>query len=86
MLSRFEIEDLLKAELVVAKSRHEAARINFASICSETPSVLPQPDGTHRVINAGRERSAAQADFMAALKRFNDFILHGKVPDHLAGR
>ena len=86
MLSRFEIEELLKTELAAAKSRHEAARINFARICSESPSGLLQPDGTDRVINAGRERSAAQADFMAALKRFNDFILHGKVPDHLAGR
>jgi hypothetical protein len=86
MLSRYEIEEILKAELVLAKSRHEAAKAYFALVCRDTPSGLPYPDGSQRIINAGRDRTAAQEAFSTALKRFNDFILHGKIPEHLIGR
>lgn len=84
MGSRLEIEEILRAELDFAKSRHESTRAEFARVCNDIPSGLPHPDGTQRILNASRAQASAQAAYAAALKRFNDFILTGKIPDHLA--
>jgi hypothetical protein len=84
MLSRVEIEEILRAELERARSQRESAKEEFARVCNDIPSGLPHPDGTQRILNASREQTAAQEAFAAALQRFNAFILRGEIPDHLA--
>jgi hypothetical protein len=86
MRSRVEIEEILRAELEQAKSRHESARDEFTRVCGDIPSGLPHPDGALRIKNARREQTAAQEAFADAVRRFNAFILRGEIPDQLAGK
>ena len=82
MWSRVEIEEILKAEFDLAKSRYESARAEVAQVGNEVPSELP----LERIENASRDETAARQAFTAALQRFNDFILRGEIPDDLSER
>jgi hypothetical protein len=86
MRSRQEIEEILRAELESARLRRQSAKEEFTRVCNEIPSGLPHPDGTLRILNASREKAAAQEAFAAALQRFNAFILKGEIPDDLGGK
>jgi len=85
MPSHEQIEEILKADLEHAKSRYDSAKREFMRICNDIPSGLPHPDGTQRIQNARRDQTAAKEAFSAALRRFNAFILRGKIPIDLDG-
>jgi hypothetical protein len=78
-----EIEEFLRAEVERAKSRYEIAKAEFTRVCTDIPSGLPHPDGTQRLHNAARDQRVSRDAFQAALDRFNDFVLRGKIPDAL---
>lgn len=73
----------LHEALTEATIKAEAARRDFIVVTSETPSDLPHPDGTQRILNVSAALKAAQSDKMTAHKRLSDFIEHGIVPEDL---
>jgi hypothetical protein len=81
MLSRIEVESVLHAELARKKSACEATRKEFNEIISDIPSGLPQPDGTARISTAGSDFRFALRDYEQALREFNEFVLHGRIPE-----
>jgi hypothetical protein len=78
-----EIEQLLRMEGEQAKSLYEIAKAEFVRVSTDIPSGLPSPDSAQRIHNPARDQRAARNAFQAALDRFNDFVLRGKIPDAL---
>ena len=83
MLTRDEITKLLNQEVYAADARLKAAREIMDAIIADTPSMLPTPDGQHRLENAFREHSKACEALALAVKRNGEFTLHRIVPEDL---
>jgi hypothetical protein len=81
-----EILEALRDQLDLARSEFHAANKEFEGIVNDTPSGIPQPDGSFRVQRAGQASRAALQNYRRALKRFSDFTLEGAVPDDLLRR
>jgi len=77
------VRTVLARELTEATLRAESATMEFNAISGDIPSVIPQPDGRHRIHNASRALTAARMDMMKAHNRLNDFLNTGIVPDDL---
>jgi hypothetical protein len=61
----------------------DAAAEQFQAVMREIPSGLPRPDGVQRIHNSSRQYSAARKALMRARVRFDNFALHGIMPDDL---
>lgn len=83
MPTRQEIERVLRDELHRARTAHEQAKEEFKITSAEIPSGLPHPDGVTRIANAGNANASALVAYARAVKEFNDFILHGIIPERL---
>ena len=77
------IERLLHAELERTQTAYQTELKKFSSITQDIPSGIPHPDGLMRIEQAGNSYHRALADYMRALKRFNDFVVKRIVPDDL---
>jgi hypothetical protein len=82
---RMEIGKVLKEQLDQAYSAHLSASSKFDSLIKGAPSVLPHPDGSLRIQQAGNEARAALNEYMTALKRYSDFTISGVDPEDLNG-
>jgi hypothetical protein len=49
----------------------------------DTPSGIPNPDGTERIRQVANDYGQTQAEAAAAFARLNDFLVYGKVPPSL---
>ena len=84
MKRRDEIERILHDELERARSSYDSQTDQFRTA---TKGIVPKdaslPDGTPAIRAAGTERRAALEAYSLALKRFNNFVVNGIVPDDL---
>ncbi len=83
MQTRQEIERVLHEELNRARTAHEQAKEAFGALISDIPSGLPSPDGSARIASAGKINISKLEDYAQAIREFNDFVLHGVVPERL---
>jgi hypothetical protein len=83
MLDRLQAEKILREELNEALAIHDDAKLEFWRVAADIPSGLPAPDGTARIQNAARKRNDAMKHLLSATVRFNDFIVHGTIPEDL---
>lgn len=77
------IVDRLQAELNRAKQAFDRAKEDFWRVAAAAPSGLPHPDGTQQVHNAARAHMHAMNTYTKALKRFNEYLLNGTIPEDL---
>lgn len=82
MLTREEVERVLREGLDRARVLYESTRCEFRDAISDIPA-LPTPDGHLQITKTGRANSAARDAFLQAIHEFNDFVLDGKVPQRL---
>ena len=85
-LNRFElraVEKQLTSELWTAKDQHRLARSRLSDLMRSAPSGIRPSDFT--VLKSHDEREAALEAFSRALQRFTNFVMHGTVPDDVAG-
>ena len=80
---RLRIHKLLQTDFHQALAEMNAASNDFQDVMREIPSGLPQPDGAQRIHNASRQYSTAREKLMKARTRFDNFAIHGIVPDDL---
>ena len=84
MTRRDEIEKILHDDLEHARFLFDSETAQFRATTKEmTASNDTDPDGTAEIRSAGTERRAALEAYSLALKRFNEFIIDGVVPDDL---
>jgi hypothetical protein len=77
------IEFRLRGDLEAARELHDDARHQLQCAVNEVPSGIPSPDGALRIrVAATAEKQARQA-YMAAMRRFYEFIVEGKVPEDI---
>jgi hypothetical protein len=81
--NRVEIERILFEEMERTRVLYEKARADFKETVAEIPSYIPQPDGSLRILNAGKSQEQARLAYMTALNEFNGFIVEGIVPVRL---
>jgi hypothetical protein len=78
-----DIERTLHDDLDHARAGLEEARAKFTISMHDVPSGIPGSDGVASIQRAGTEHRMALARFALALRRFNNYILNGSVPDDL---
>lgn len=84
MTKREEIERILHDELERARSFYNSRTDQFhTAIKGIVPTDANLADGTPAIRAAGTERRGALGAYLLALKRFNDFVVNGIVPDDL---
>ena len=84
MTRREEIERILHDDLERARILFDAETDEFRTATKGmTPSDDADPEGTPEIRAAGTERRSALTAYSRALRRFNDFIQDGVVPDDL---
>lgn len=77
------IYDFLLAEMNRTREQYYSAKERAWSISADIPSGLPHPDGVKRIQNAARDESAALDNYINSLRRLNDYVLDGVVPEDL---
>ena len=83
MLSREQIEDILRTEVEIAMERRRNASIACNAVVGDDPDGLPSPAGTFRTQPCSEDLVAASEQLRRALERFNGFLTDGVVPDDL---
>ena len=73
----------LQQDLSEARKKARIALDRFNAILTETPTGIPYPDGVQHIRAASREHSAAREAVMSALRRLNDFVIHGTIPEDM---
>ena len=85
-MNRAEIEKILHEELERARLLYDSEANDFRTATrAMIPTDANHPDRTAAIRTAGGERRSALQAYSLALQRFNDFIIHGVVPDDLIG-
>jgi hypothetical protein len=75
-----KIEDRLKAETEVARTEYYRANGEFRLFVTHGTG-LPAPDGNLRARQVAAVHSAALRKYTSALRRFNAFLVDGKLSD-----
>jgi len=83
MKARDEIERTLRREVEHFHKAYNIATNEFQNVAADIPSGLPCPDGTDRLINAGKAYRFAMNAYAKALEEYNDFVLTGSIPERL---
>jgi hypothetical protein len=81
MVSRNEIAVILLAEVNRKKTAYQLAHAEFQCIAADKPSGLPTPDGTDRLIDAGKMYRFTMNDYDQVLREYNNFILTWILPE-----
>ncbi len=81
-----EVQAALIEDVLEATALNSVASREFDLVMGQTPSGLPQPDGSQRIQNASRQLSKARKGMMTAHNRLNDFLTHGIVPEDVKRR
>jgi hypothetical protein len=82
MISRGQVERILEDEVNRRKRAYKDAHTDFHDKAAKI-SDFPGPDGTERLINAGKTYRSAMDAYDHALREFNNFIVTGVVPERL---
>ncbi|HWE49468.1 MAG TPA: hypothetical protein VG273_06750 [Bryobacteraceae bacterium] len=83
MVSRDEAARILRDEVSRKKAAYECANVQFNAIADTIPSGLPTPDGTDRILNAGKNYRFTMNAYDQALREYNNFIRTGVIPERL---
>lgn len=67
-----------------AQKAYELAHAEFMAVANDIPSQLPAPDGTARIVNAGKAYRHTMETYSRALREFNQFVASGTLPERLA--
>jgi hypothetical protein len=86
LVSESAVEETLRTAVDQARTRYKKAFRDFESAIADSPNSSPQPDGVQRLRAAMSERSFAQQELDKALRRINDYLLRGTVPEDLRER
>jgi hypothetical protein len=78
-MSPHEIEDFLRTSLGIARSQHESASLAFWQICAD----VSDPDHNKKVEYAAKVKEESQRSLLVALRRLNNYLSHGIVPEDL---
>jgi hypothetical protein len=73
----------LEEDLIKARERRNRASARFDEAMSGAPSGIPYPDSTERLRIASKEYTLALEAVKGALKKQNDFLIHGIVPPEM---
>ena len=80
------IFEILRAEVDLASANYIKAKEDFWRISADVPTGFPHPDGIQRIENASRSQTAAMIAYTGALRRFNEFLLNGTIPEDVQKR
>lgn len=80
VVARREMEEFWRVKLEEANERYQAASANYERLLRETPEAL-RPGKNALLGVARRARSQAQTEYVSLLKKFTDFIVHGRIPE-----
>jgi hypothetical protein len=84
MIQRAEIERILHDELERARALYDSETTDFRVATKDMiPADANYPDLTATIRTAGTDRRSALQAYSLALKRFNDFVVKGVVPEDL---
>jgi hypothetical protein len=75
----------LTREVEGARERFKAEAENLKTVAENLPSLIPYPDSVMTIHLSAQAYHDALVAYKAALKRLNDYTLHGIVPDDLKG-
>jgi hypothetical protein len=78
-----DIARVLRNDVFRAKRAYEVAHSEFMAVANDIPSQLPQPDGTARIINAGKAYRSTMDIYSRTLREFNNYIATGDIPDRI---
>ncbi len=73
----------LRADVDRTSEDYTKAKQHFWHVSADIPSGFPHPDGKQRIEDASRAQTTAMVAYTIALKRFNEFLLDGTVPEDL---
>jgi hypothetical protein len=73
----------LMDELRTARESSRLASEAFDAGTSGLPTGIPYPDSTASIHQLARENTVARQDVMIAVRRLNDYVMHGVVPEDL---
>ena len=76
----------LNDELDQALLDYFAIQRQLDKIVMDSPSGFPVPDGTQRIVNAGRASRYAFQQYERALKQLRDYLEHGNAPEQLSDK
>ena len=71
----------LSAELNDARLKHIAASELFNRLIASVPTGTPNPDASLEIQQTAALARAALNEYMKAMERSTDFMVHGVVPD-----
>ena len=77
------IFELLQAEVELASASYTKAKEDFWRISAELPTGFPQQDGGQLIENASRAQTEAMIAYTKDLRRFNEFLLNGTIPEEI---
>jgi hypothetical protein len=80
---REEIEHILHSDLSRTRAELEKTRTAFLSIVSDTLPDFLNPSCATQATTAEQAHKVAFAAYAEAVKEFNEFVLHGKIPERL---
>ena len=74
---------ILEQEFNTEKRRMDIASEAFNQVMRDAGTGIPVPDSSLRIRKVADEYNSACESFFGALKRWNDFLISGIVPDDL---
>ena len=77
------ISEILRAEVERTFAEYNEAKQSFWRIAADAPGGLPHPDGMQHVQNASRIQMVAMGAYATALRRLNQFLIRGTIPEDL---
>ena len=77
------IRERLMNELKAARESARLASEAFDRGVAGLPSGIPYPDSTASIHQLSCEYAVARQDVLIAVRRLNDFTVHGVIPDDL---
>jgi hypothetical protein len=82
-MEREQVLKILQDDVEYARQQLAGANKAFDDVVREVPGMLPHSDGIQRIKNVSRDLAYSRVSMHEALKRLNDFVLHGTIPQNL---
>ncbi len=86
MVTRNEVARVLLGEVDRKKTAYQRAHAELQYVAADIPSGLPAPDGSDRLINAGKTYRLTMGDYDQAVREYNDFVIKGLLPERFKGK
>ena len=80
---RNRVDQILKDEVIRARHRLDVASAEYDEVVAAVSSGSPHANGIIRIQDVSIAYTRAREDMMIAIRRQNDFLIDGTVPDDL---